>query len=78
MPVESFYGWALKPYLRPVPGTGISAFSSTSSQVSTGSVLDDAWQRSLRLRREKAAALADGYCEHPEVVAEPPHNSLAR
>jgi len=33
MPLESFYGWALKPYLRPVPGTGISAFSSTSSQV---------------------------------------------
>jgi len=68
----------MKPYLRRAPGTGISAFSSISSQVSVGSVLDDAWQWSLRLRREKAAALADGYCEHSEVVAEPPHNSLAR
>ncbi len=76
--MESFYSWTMKPYLRRAPGTGISAFSSTSSQVSVGSVLDDAWQRSLRLRREKAAALADGYCEHSEVVAEPPHNSLAR
>ena len=30
--MESFYRWAWKPYSRPVPGTGIGAFSSPSAR----------------------------------------------
>ena len=33
--MESFYRWALNPYLRRAPGTGINVFSFPSSQAST-------------------------------------------
>src|SRR5947209_2968416 len=36
MPVESFYDWPLKPYLRAVPGTEISALLSPSSDPFSG------------------------------------------